>query len=169
VRQRALARSIGFSLGMTNAIVKRLAKKGWITVRRVNSRNIQYAVSRSGLDEISRRSIRYVKRTIRYVVMYKEALAGLAKDVRRTGYRGILLAGRSDIDFIVEHVCSAQGLGFTRGDAADVRDGYFVLFSEDFGKDIRHEGDRLGTGSAFLKDMMIALRGAEAEGEGVRI
>jgi len=34
---------VGLSLGMTNAILKRLAAKGWITVRKVNNRNIRYA------------------------------------------------------------------------------------------------------------------------------
>ncbi len=43
---------------MTNAILKRLAAKGFITMRRVNSRNIQYAVTPEGVDAIARRSYR---------------------------------------------------------------------------------------------------------------
>ena len=44
VRQRDLAEIVGLSLGMTNAILKRLVKKGLLTVRKVNNRNIRYAV-----------------------------------------------------------------------------------------------------------------------------
>src|SRR6056297_2173118 len=56
MRQRDLAQIAGLSLGMTNAILKRLAQKGWITVRKVNNRNISYAVSPEGMDLIMRKS-----------------------------------------------------------------------------------------------------------------
>ncbi|HON14399.1 MAG TPA: transcriptional regulator, partial [Treponema sp.] len=71
VKQRDLAYTAGTSLGMTNAILKRLTQKGWITIKKVNSRNIQYAVTPDGINEIARRSYRYFKRTIRNVVMYR--------------------------------------------------------------------------------------------------
>jgi predicted transcriptional regulator len=45
LRQRDMAHVAGASLGMTNAILKRLAKKGWISVKKLNNRNIQYAVT----------------------------------------------------------------------------------------------------------------------------
>ena len=61
MHQRDLARIVGLSLGMTNAILKRLVKK-------VNNRNIQYIVSPKGINEITRRSYRYFKRTIKNVV-----------------------------------------------------------------------------------------------------
>ncbi|MDR2102515.1 MAG: winged helix-turn-helix transcriptional regulator, partial [Treponema sp.] len=51
LHQRELARIAGASLGMTNSILKRLAQKGWITIRKVNSRRIQYAVSPEGINE----------------------------------------------------------------------------------------------------------------------
>ncbi|MEW5818174.1 MAG: winged helix-turn-helix transcriptional regulator, partial [Spirochaetota bacterium] len=35
VRQRDLATIVGISLGMTNAIVKRLVKKGFLTIKKV--------------------------------------------------------------------------------------------------------------------------------------
>ena len=43
VRQRDLSHVIGMSLGMTNTILKRLVHKGYLTVRKVNNRNIAYA------------------------------------------------------------------------------------------------------------------------------
>ena len=65
VHQRDLAQIVGLSLGMTNAILKRLAGKGWITIRTVNNRNIRYAVTSADIDQITRRSVRYFKRTIK--------------------------------------------------------------------------------------------------------
>ena len=60
VRQRDLAHVVGLSVGMTNAIVRRLAGKGWLQIRKVNNRNVQYIVSPKGLERLARRSYRYL-------------------------------------------------------------------------------------------------------------
>ena len=48
VKQRDIAHAIGMSLGMTNSILKRLATKGFITMRRLNARNVHYLVTPDG-------------------------------------------------------------------------------------------------------------------------
>jgi DNA-binding MarR family transcriptional regulator len=138
IRQRDLARIIGLSLGMTNSILKRLAQKGLLKVKKVNNRNIQYVVSAKGLEEISRRSYRYFKRTIRNVVYYKEAIDGLLLDAARRGHERVVLVGKSDLDFIVEHVCEKHQLEYVHvrtggGEpkaAGPYPDGTFLLYSE---------------------------------------
>ena len=42
IHKRDLAQIVGLSLGMINAILKRLVKKGWLKIKKVNNRNIQY-------------------------------------------------------------------------------------------------------------------------------
>ena len=69
--QRELASRSGMSLGMTNAVLKRLVQKGWLTIRKINNRNIRYAVTPAGMEEITRRSYRYFKRTLKNVAEYK--------------------------------------------------------------------------------------------------
>ena len=68
VSQRDLAQIAGLSLGMTNVILKRLAGKGLLTIKKVNNRNIRYAVSPKGIEAITRKSYRYFKPTIKNVV-----------------------------------------------------------------------------------------------------
>jgi DNA-binding MarR family transcriptional regulator len=130
VRQRDLARVAGLSLGMTNAILKRLAHKGWLVIRKVNNRNILYAVTPAGSDEIARRSYRYFKRTIKNVVDYKGAIERLVADARQRGYDEIALVGASDLDFIVEHVCAKSGVPFRRGGGDRDNQGCFRVISE---------------------------------------
>ena len=48
VKQRDIAHAIGLSLGMTNSILKRLATKGFLTMRKVHARNIHYLVTAEG-------------------------------------------------------------------------------------------------------------------------
>jgi DNA-binding MarR family transcriptional regulator len=111
-RQRDLARVLGISLGMTNAIVKRLAQKGWLTIRKVNNRNIRYAVSARGIEQITRRSYQYFKQTIKSIVYFREDIEALAREVSSRGFGGICLIGPSQLDFIVEHACHACGIEF---------------------------------------------------------
>ena len=112
LRQRDLAQTAGASLGMTNAILKRLAQKGWITIKKLNSRNIQYAVTLEGMNEIIHRSYRYFKRTIRNVVYFKDILEDLVSRATRKNIDTVILVGISDLDFIVEHVCQRLGMNF---------------------------------------------------------
>jgi DNA-binding MarR family transcriptional regulator len=130
IHQRDLAEVLGISLGMTNAILKRLAKKGLITIQKVNNRNIMYAVSPEGIDEIARRSYRFFKRTIRNVVFYKQRIENLISEVKQAGYTGVNLVGTSDVDFIVQHACFYYGLEYhNSGRLESVKQG-FLLFSE---------------------------------------
>jgi DNA-binding MarR family transcriptional regulator len=113
LRQRDLAQIAGAALGMTNSILKRLTQKGWITVKKMNSRNIQYAVTLEGINEIIHRSYRYFKRTIRNVVYYKDILEEVVLLAKRRNLHKIYLLGKSDLDFIVEHACRRWGMGFS--------------------------------------------------------
>jgi DNA-binding MarR family transcriptional regulator len=155
VHQRDLARIVGLSLGMTNAIVKRLAQKGFLLIRKINNRNICYAVTAEGIDEIARRSYRYFKRTIKNVVFYKEAVEALIRDAHKVGYSRIALVGPSDLDFIVEHCCRNHGLALERwndGSALPSGGGVLLVFSENY------EGqDGHGSSARRLKDLITAV------------
>ncbi|MBN1797174.1 MAG: winged helix-turn-helix transcriptional regulator [Spirochaetales bacterium] len=138
VRQRDLARIIGVSLGMTNAIIKRLVKKGWLKIKKINNRKIKYAVSTDGMDAIMRRSYRYVKRTIKNVVYYKEAIYRLVEDIKTRGYQGILLIGKSDVDFIVEHCCHKFKMTYVKNED-DYKGDIFYLYAESYIPDMETE------------------------------
>jgi predicted transcriptional regulator len=112
IRQRELAKSSGLSLGMTNSILKRLASKGLLKIKKVNNRNIQYIVSPQGLERIARRGYRFLKRTIRNVASYGRAIDGLVLQVARRGFSTLLLIGRSDLDFLVEYACRKHGVRY---------------------------------------------------------
>jgi DNA-binding MarR family transcriptional regulator len=155
IGQRDLAVTAGISLGMTNAILKRLAQKGWVTVRKLNGRNFQYAVSPAGLDEIARRSYRFLKRTIRNVVVYKDTIDKFVASVRHAGCRGIVLVGESDLGFIIEHCCAAEGIQFARSNAPLEREGFYQLFSEEMGSNRSHAGGESGPRVVYLNDLLI--------------
>jgi len=120
IRQRDLARALVKSLGMTNAILKRLTYKGMLSIRKVNNRNISYAVTPMGVRELAKRSYRYVRNTIRNVVDFKEVIDGRIQQfvagVTPTSNEPVrlILVGSSDVDFIFEHLSQKHGISFVR-------------------------------------------------------
>ena len=155
VHQRDLAQVVGLSLGMTNAIVKRLVQKGLLKIRKVNNRNIRYIVSPQGVEAIAHRSYRYFKRTIRNVVFYRRAIERIVRQISESGYSGLVLIGASDLDFIVEHACSVAGVRFVRDDN-EIDKNVFSLYSEHYIPDDETKFERGNEPAIFLQDVLMA-------------
>ena len=132
LKQRELADKAGISLGMTNAILKRLIEKGWLMTKRLNSRNISYVVSPAGMEEIFKRGYRYFKRTIDDVILYKDQIEELVSEAAKLGYKSVALVGKSDLDFLVEYACGKAGLEFKKTDERQTAEKVFVLYSEQY-------------------------------------
>ena len=154
VRQRDLARVVGISLGMTNVILRKLAQKGWVVIRRINSRNIQYAVTPSGLDQISKRSFLFLKRTVRNVVYYKEVLDQLIEGLKEHGYRAIELVGKSDFDFVLAYLCQKHKLEFIEAQTPSRRDGAKLIYAEDVADAPKNEA-QTEREEMYLHDILI--------------
>ena len=120
--QRSIARALGMSVGLTNAILKRLTDKGFLMMRRINHNNAHYLVTPAGVEQISRRSYLYLRRTIGHVVRYKERLREFCREQKLVGVREIVLIGESDLAFILEWCAEKEGLGFRQVEAG-VEDG----------------------------------------------
>ncbi len=151
VRQRDLAQIVGISLGMTNAIIGRLVQKGLIVISRINNRNLQYAVTPKGMEEIAKKSYRFLKRTVRNVVYYKDILETFIQDVKKRGSSGIVLVGRSDFDFILSHLCYKHNLSFEQSSIVVSHEGKSVVFSEEIQPHLSDEG------RISLRDILIGL------------
>ena len=131
------------------------------------NRNIAYAVTPAGVEAITKRSYRYLRRTIRNIVYYREAIEAFVQDVKSLGYQGIAFAGVSDLDFIVEHACEMYGIRYLRDDASiEVAragsDELYLLYSEGFIPD--EEEKRVRPAAAFLQEVVSQAAGEDAAG-----
>lgn len=143
--QRELAKAIGASLGMTNTLLKRLAAKGWVVIRKVNARNLSYILTPDGVNEFARRSYSYFKRTIKNVREYKNKIDSFVAQVKADGYTGITLIGESDLDFLVENAAEKCGLAFSKVEASqNAVDGSFGLAAETVTTETKSLVDVLG-------------------------
>lgn len=70
VTQRLLARRLGIALGLTNLLIKRLIRKGWVRVIHVKSNRVMYLITPAGIAEKARMTRAYLAQTTRF---YAEA------------------------------------------------------------------------------------------------
>lgn len=103
--QRDIAKAVNMSLGMTNSLLKRFAEKGWLYMNKISTRNIQYVLTPDGMNELARRSYRYIKRTLKSVLDYKDIISSIIITEKTKGVERVFLVGKTDLQFIVEYAC----------------------------------------------------------------
>lgn len=77
--QRSLSSSLGIALGLTNLLVRRLVRKGWVRVTRIKANRVGYFLTPAGVAEKARLSRMYLQYSIRFYttarVRIRESLA----------------------------------------------------------------------------------------------
>jgi DNA-binding MarR family transcriptional regulator len=70
VSQRSLARNLGIALGLTNLLLRRLVRKGWIRMVHIRPNRVSYLLTPTGIAEKARMSRAYLERSVKF---YAEA------------------------------------------------------------------------------------------------
>jgi DNA-binding MarR family transcriptional regulator len=136
ITQRELATRSGLSLGMTNALLRRFAEKGWVKLTRLSAKSVQYALTPEGLAEVARRTAGYFRRAARSAEQYSARLEQFVMQAKRAGAQTLVLAGASELDFLLEYACDRHGLVFVRtadqerAQAMSGRPGVVILYAE---------------------------------------
>lgn len=110
VSQRELARRTGLSVGLINAVIKKLVHTGYVRTSQLNRRSLEYLLTPQGFSSAASRSYHYIADTVhRYQIIQarlKDIVAALVKD----GYTDFYLHGDGEIAELVNIVISAQGI-----------------------------------------------------------
>ena len=70
ISQRSLSRNVGIALGLTNLLVRRLVRKGWVRVIQIKPNRVKYLLTPSGIAEKARMSRNALNNSMRF---YAEA------------------------------------------------------------------------------------------------
>jgi len=100
--QRKISQKTGISLATVNLILKRLTKKGYIKVRRLNRKNLQYFLTPEGFTELSKRSYHYLLRTINSVKKMKAEVQHLVLQEYLKGNTQFIILGDNELADIIE-------------------------------------------------------------------
>jgi DNA-binding MarR family transcriptional regulator len=66
ISQRSLSRDLGIALGLTNLLVKRLVRKGWVKVIHIKPNRMRYLVTPAGIAEKTRMSRAYFEASVQF-------------------------------------------------------------------------------------------------------
>jgi len=96
VSQRELSHKFGIALGVTNACLKRMARKGWIRIRDLNPRKIGYYLTRKGALEKARLTIHLISFRVQHYSELKKVIADRLLEMQHQGMQRIVFYGISD-------------------------------------------------------------------------
>jgi len=102
--QRDLSRHMNVSLGMTNMLIRRLVTKGYIRIKQLDRRKVEYILTPKGFAEKMRKSIHYTMKTINSIGLVQQRIAQLLRKLYAQGVRKFYVIGSLDLTSLVEGV-----------------------------------------------------------------
>ena len=109
--QRDLSNSIGLSLGMTNLLIKRLARKGLIKVKQLDWNKTQYLLTLKGVMEKAKKSYNYTRYTIRIFRQIEENIELAMRREYQSGVRNFTVVAQDEIMDLVRDTLQDLDLG----------------------------------------------------------
>ncbi len=95
--QRILADRLGIALGLVNAYVKRLCKKGYIKIKNLPRNRIKYIITPKGFSEKARLTYRYLNYSIAYFKDARQRIEQAYASMIESGISNILIWGDGEI------------------------------------------------------------------------
>jgi len=94
--QRDIARETGIGLGHVNLLLKKMAKKGFVKIERLNARSLRYILTPRGLKEKTERTYSYIKRSYQQINRVSVAVNELVKKAEAQNAGSLYLFGPFD-------------------------------------------------------------------------
>jgi DNA-binding MarR family transcriptional regulator len=96
VSQRELSNKFGIALGVTNACIKRMARRGWIRLKGIPPRRIAYYITPKGFTEKTNLALRFFSYNIRHYAEMKKQISKKLIEMQRSGVKRVAFYGVSD-------------------------------------------------------------------------
>ncbi len=96
VSQRELSHKFGIALGVTNACIKRMARRGFIILKGIPPRNIAYYITPKGFAEKANLALRAFSLNIRHYAEIKKQFSKKLLEMQNSGVRRVVFYGLSD-------------------------------------------------------------------------
>jgi len=96
ISQRQLSHKFNIALGVTNACLRRMVRKGWIRIRGLSHRKIGYYLTPIGFAEKTKLSLHMISYTIQHYSELKKMISQRLLELERDGFHRIVFYGISD-------------------------------------------------------------------------
>ncbi len=95
--QRELAVRLNVSLGLVNAFIKRVVRKGYFKVTTIPGRRVRYLLTPQGLAEKSRKTVSYIRYSLSYYREIRLRLNSVASEMKAEGVESVALVGTGEL------------------------------------------------------------------------
>ncbi len=158
--QRELAKRIGVALGLTNLMLRRLAKKGYVKVTGTSRNRLRYLITPKGILEKTRLTYEYLEASLQLYGQVRRFLREQLERTARAGHRRIAVYGTgemAEIAFLTIRELRLQPVGVVE---QEQRPGSFLGYPVQAFRELPRSGvDRV---------IVCALRGGAAELEALK-
>ncbi len=96
ISQRELSNKFGIALGVTNACIKRMARRGLIRLKGFPPRRIAYYLTPKGFSEKAKLTLHFFSYNIQHYAEMKKVISGRLVEMQEDGIRRIAFYGVSD-------------------------------------------------------------------------
>jgi DNA-binding MarR family transcriptional regulator len=96
ISQRELSHKFGIALGVTNACLRRMARRGWIRITGLNQRRIGYYLTPTGFAEKAKLSLHLISWTVQHYAALKDIIGKRLLEMQRDGVERLVFYGVSD-------------------------------------------------------------------------
>jgi len=96
ISQRKLSHKFHIALGVTNACLRRMARKGWIRIRGLSHRKIGYYLTPKGFEEKARLTLHMIAYTMQHYSELKKMISHRLLEMEQEGFHRIVFYGISD-------------------------------------------------------------------------
>ena len=139
VSQRKLSQQLSLALGMTNACLKKMAKKGLVKVKGVNHKRIAYYLTPKGFSEKTKLTYHFLEHTLRYYSRLKDKISAKFTFLSNAGYRRIVCYGAGEVMEVAFIILNKSNFGFSVLGIVD--DNVNNHGKKMFGFEVRHPQD----------------------------
>ncbi|MDP2943238.1 MAG: winged helix-turn-helix transcriptional regulator [Candidatus Omnitrophota bacterium] len=117
--QRKLSRRLGVALGVTNACLKKMVKKGYIKIKGINHKQISYYLTPEGFSEKSRLTYHFLEYTVNYYIRLKNNISSTLAMFSKEGIKRVVYYGAGEVmevAFVTLHETDLELLGIIDDD-----------------------------------------------------
>lgn len=108
--QRALSRKVGMALGLTNSLLKKMVRRGWIKVRRLDAKRLAYLVTPEGVAEKLRLWRQRAEDTLQFYLEARRLVRERLEPLYSRGLRRVGIYGTDNVAELVYLVVKEVGL-----------------------------------------------------------
>lgn len=140
--QASLAAQVGVAVGSVNWYLKRLVRKGYVKVTRLERRRLKYFVTPQGLALKARLTSQYLEVSLRVYRELRQAARETLGIIREAGHRAIRVDGDGEAMEILRLTCLEEGMRVDG--SSDARMPAVRAEGVGFWVEWPHEGGRVG-------------------------